>query len=275
MTNNFITRIHIADPHHKQNDQSIREKQIVDSWNTKKILGKKDILYLHDDNVGEDSLSSQLTYVHDIIKVDYRQRHQPQDAFLRRPSQTEYPHLDLRPVYKSLSRVVFDLRFKHVNQITRRYIDDNRSIIDSKIAEIRASSVVFRPDDIEFCDWADSKQSHCLWYCSNVSESSMLCTAIKKALRKTPNYSKIDPDYVSPLNIDAYQFLGFVSRTLKQSYPSCFHLVSFVLFRTNLQSEQTVVVSTLTHRNHIQSNMMDRLLQIVQLYQYQDKKIPF
>ena len=32
---------------------------------------------------------------------------------------------------------------------------------------------------------------------------------------------------------------------------------------------------TLMHRNHIQSNMLDRLLQLVQLYQYQDEKIPF
>jgi hypothetical protein len=36
-----------------------------------------------------------------------------------------------------------------------------------------------------------------------------------------------------------------------------------------------VVVSTLTHRNHIQSNMLDRLLQIIQLYQYQVKTIYF
>jgi hypothetical protein len=53
------------------------------------------------------------------------------------------------------------------------------------------------------------------------------------------------------------------------------HLILFVLFRTDLEFQQMVVVCTLPHHYHIQSNMLDRLLQLVQLYQYQDKIIPF
>ncbi len=160
----IIIKIHVADPQRNQNKQSIREKQQVDSWNTKQLPARKDILYLHDDNIGEDSLSSQSTYLHGF----YCQRHELDDALL--------------------------------------------------------------------CwDWAESTQSHCLWYCSNVSNSPLLCAAIKKALSKSQNYSKIDPDYFKLLDKDAYQFMGFVSRSLKRSYLSCFHLVSFVLFRTGIE----------------------------------------
>jgi hypothetical protein len=44
---------------------------------------------------------------------------------------------------------------------------------------------------------------------------------------------------------------------------------------TDVYSSSTVVVCTLTTRNHIQSNMQDRLLQLVQIYQYQAHNIKF
>jgi hypothetical protein len=68
--------------------------------------------------------------------------------------------------------------------------------------------------------------------------------------------------------------MGFVSQHTKQGYLSSFHPVSSVLFRTDVYSSSTVVICTLTH-NHIQSNMQDRLLQLVQIYQYQAYKIIF
>ncbi len=229
----IITNIHVADPQRNQNKQSIREKQQVDSWNSKLLPARKDILYLHDDNVGEDSLSSQSTYLHDF----YCQRHEFDNALLRRHSDTEYrywnhPRVDLKKLYKFLSEGVYQLCFNDINRVTRQYIDVNGSIIDSKIAEIGVHLVVARTDDIEFWDWAESTQSHCLWYCSNVGNAPLLCAAIKKALSKSQNYSKIDPDYVKLLDKGVYQFMGFVSQSLKRSYLSCFHLVLFVLFRT-------------------------------------------
>ena len=67
--------------------------------------------------------------------------------------------------------------------------------------------------------------------------------------------------------------MGFVSQHTKQGYLSSFHPISFVLFRTDVYSSSTVAICTLTTRNHIQSNMQDRLLQLVQIYQYQAHKI--
>ncbi len=69
--------------------------------------------------------------------------------------------------------------------------------------------------------------------------------------------------------------MGFVSQCMKQGYLSSFHPVSFVLFRTDVYSSSTVIVCTLATRNHIQSNMQDSLLQLVQIYQYQAHKIKF
>jgi hypothetical protein len=71
------------------------------------------------------------------------------------------------------------------------------------------------------------------------------------------------------------QYMGFVSQHTKQGYLSSFHPISFVLFRTDVYSSSTVVVCTLTTHNHIQLNMQDRLLQLVQIYQYQAHKIKF
>jgi hypothetical protein len=62
---------------------------------------------------------------------------------------------------------------------------------------------------------------------------------------------------------------------MKQGYLSSFHPVSFVLFRTDVFSSSTVVICTLTTRNYIQSNMQGRLLQLVQIYQYQTHNIIF
>jgi hypothetical protein len=67
--------------------------------------------------------------------------------------------------------------------------------------------------------------------------------------------------------------MEFVSQHTKQGYLSSFHPVSFVLFRTDVYSSSTVFICTLTTRNHIQLNMQDRLLQLVQIYQYQAHKI--
>ncbi len=71
------------------------------------------------------------------------------------------------------------------------------------------------------------------------------------------------------------QFMGFVSQHTKQGYLSSFHPFSFVLLRTDVYSSSTLVICTLTTHNHIQSNMQDRLLQLVQIYQYQAHKIKF
>ncbi len=69
--------------------------------------------------------------------------------------------------------------------------------------------------------------------------------------------------------------MGFVSHHTKQGYLSSFHPVSFVLFRTDVYSSSTVVICTLTTCNHIQLNTQDKLLKLLQIYQYQAHKIKF
>jgi hypothetical protein len=82
-------------------------------------------------------------------------------------------------------------------------------------------------------------------------------------------------EFFEDITTSKNQFMGFVSQHTKQGYLSSFHHVSFVLFRTDVYSSSTVVVCSLTTCNHIQLNMQDRLLQLVQIYQYQAHKIKF
>ncbi len=85
----------------------------------------------------------------------------------------------------------------------------------------------------------------------------------------------VSTEFFEGITTSKIQFMGFVSQHTKQGYLSSFHPISFVLFRTDVYSSSTVVVCTLTTRNHIQSNIQDRLLQSVQIYQYQAHKINF
>jgi hypothetical protein len=63
-------------------------------------------------------------------------------------------------------------------------IDKKQSIVETHIAQIKASSVVHAYNNIELFDWARDNQSHLLWYCDDTSESPMLESAIVKALKK-------------------------------------------------------------------------------------------
>jgi hypothetical protein len=85
----------------------------------------------------------------------------------------------------------------------------------------------------------------------------------------------VSMEFFEGITTSKIQFMGFVFQHTKQGYLSSFHPVSFVLFRTDVYSSSTVVVCTLTTHNHIQLNMQDRLLQLVQIYQYQAHKIKF
>jgi hypothetical protein len=103
----------------------------------------------------------------------------------------------------------------------------------------------------------------------------MLKIAVETALRKSCHDNMASTEFFEGITTSKTQFIGFVSQHTKQGYLSSFPPVSFVLFRTDVYSFSTVVVCSLTTRNHIQSNMQDRLLQLVQIYQYQAHKINF
>jgi hypothetical protein len=152
-------------------------------------------------------------------------------------------------------------------------IDKNQSVIDTTIAEVCTTSAVPNIDDTEFLDWAWRTRSHSLWYCNNIRESPMLKIAVEKVLRKSWHNNMVSTEFFEGITTSKTQFMGFVSQHTKQGYLSSFHPISFVLFRTNVYSFSTVVICTLTTYNHIQLNMQDRLLQLVQIYQYQAHKI--
>ncbi len=223
---------------------------------------------LQDDNVGEDSLSSQSISDQDINFDGYLNSIVPLECFL-----TIESHANLQEIYTVLCKSVHDIRIKLATNDTIFGIDKNQFVIDTKIAENCATSAVTNIDDIEFWDWAGRTRSHSLWYCNNISKSPMLKIVVKKALRKSCHDNMVSKEFFEGITISKIQFIGFVSQHVKQGYLSSFHPISYVLFRTDVYSSSTVVVCTLTTRNHIQSNMQDRLLQLVQIYQYQAHNI--
>jgi hypothetical protein len=63
------------------------------------------------------------------------------------------------------------------------------------------------------------------------------------------------------------QFLGFVSSHRTGNVLNSFHILSFAVFHIN-KKEGTILTCILTSRNHILSNMQDRVLQLMQLIQF-------
>jgi hypothetical protein len=92
---------------------------------------------------------------------------------------------ELKGIYSSLYKAIYEIRLKPSNKTTLLVIDEKQSIIDTHIAQIKVFSVVHAYGDIELFDWARGNQSHSLWYCDDISKSPMLKSAIVKALKKS------------------------------------------------------------------------------------------
>jgi hypothetical protein len=249
---------------HPNNNHVVKENQMVASWTKSKPVLENALPKLEDDNVGEDSLSSQSIFDQDIYADGYLNSLVPLEQLL-----TVESHANLQEIYTVLCKSVHDIRIKLATNDTIFGIDKNLSIIDTMIAENCATSALTNIDEIEFWDWAGRTRSHSLWYCDNLSKSPMLQILVGKALRKSCHDCLVSTEFFEGITKSQNQFMGFVSQHTKQGYLSYFHPISFVLFRTDVYSSSTVVICTLTTRNHIQSNMQDRLLQLVQIYQYQ------
>jgi hypothetical protein len=102
---------------------------------------------LQDDNVGEDSLSSQLLFDQDINSDSYLNSLVPLECFL-----TIESHANLQEIYTVLWKSVHDIRLKLATNDTIFGIDKNQSVIDTMITDNCATSAVTTIDDIEFCD---------------------------------------------------------------------------------------------------------------------------
>ncbi len=104
---------------------------------------------LQDDNVGEDSLSSQSIFDQDINANRYLSSLVLLEHYL-----TIESHANLEEIYMVLCKSFHDVRVKLATNDTIFGIDENQSEIDTMIAENCATSAVTNVDDIEFWDWA-------------------------------------------------------------------------------------------------------------------------
>ncbi len=182
-------------------------------------------------------MSSQLLFDQDINSDGYLNSLVPLECFL-----TIESHANLQEIYMVLCKSVHNIRIKLAINDTIFGIDENKSVIDTMIAEKHATSAVTTIDDIEFWDWAGRTQSHSLWYCDDVCKSPMLQIAVEKALRKSCHDNMVSTEFCEGITTSKIQFMGFVSQHTKQGYLSSFHPVSFVLFGTDVYSSSTVIV---------------------------------
>ncbi len=142
---------------------------MVALWTKSKPVLENALPKLQDDNVGEDFLPSQLIFDQDINADGYLNSLVPLEQLL-----TVESHANLQEIYMVLCKSVHDIHVKLATNDTIFGIDKNQSIIDTKIAENRATSALTNINDIEFWDKAGRTQSHSLWYCNNISKSPML-----------------------------------------------------------------------------------------------------
>ncbi len=131
------------------NNHVVKENQMVASWTKSKCVLQDALPKLQDDNVREDSLSSQLLFDQDINSDGYLNSLVPLECFL-----TVKSHANLQEIYTVLCKSVHAICVKLATNDTIFGIDKNQSVIDTRIAENRATSAVNTIDDIEFWDWA-------------------------------------------------------------------------------------------------------------------------
>ena len=128
--------------------------------------------HVHDDNVGEDSLSSQSTYSQDIDNEEYIRNLCPSVSYLESTSVTDV--LEIQELYDFLFKAVRDIRVKRMNKNFLLTIDETRTIVPTNIVQLNASSVVNRYDYIEFHDWAQANTSHSIWHCDEICNHHIL-----------------------------------------------------------------------------------------------------
>jgi hypothetical protein len=260
-------------PEPPRRNHIIQRNMEVASWS--KQVQVKTPSREYDDNVGEDSLSSQSTYSQDIDNEEYLQKLCPSVSYLATTSVSDI--LGVRELYALLFKAVCDFGVKRLNKKFLLTIDEKQTIVPTNIVELNASSVVNRYDDTEFYDWAQANMSHSIWHCDDILQSPYLENAIMKAIKKSPSHSNIASTLFSDQDqTTKYQIMGFVASHVKEkNYLTRFHPSAFVIYKTDTSFNNTVVVLTMTSRHHILSNMQDRLLQLVQIIQYVMKQVNF
>jgi hypothetical protein len=165
----------------KNNNHIMQRNQEVLLWS--KPIAKKAPSHGYDDNVGDDYLSSQSSYDQDIGDQEFLHSIIPSSHY-RTYSMIDVA-AELKGINSSLFKAIHEIRLNLSDKTTLLAIDGKQPIVDTHIAQIKASSVVHAYDNTELFDWARGNQSHSLWYCDDISKSPMLEDVIAKALKKS------------------------------------------------------------------------------------------
>jgi hypothetical protein len=113
------------------NNHVVKENEMVASWTKSKLVLQNALPKLRDDNVGEDSLSSQLFFDQDINSHGYLNSLIPLECFL-----TIESNANLQEIYTVSCKSVHDICINLATNDTIFGIDKNQSVIDTNIAEI-------------------------------------------------------------------------------------------------------------------------------------------
>ena len=153
-------------------------------------------------------------------------------------------------------------------------------------SKLPANEFIAVDDDVSLIDFVQNDPSKKIWHCSNVKNSDLLAHIVITAYNETTKNhlsarlawlefiqkSKSLPS--STRDKQKVQFLGLVSLYLNNtgSKVCAFHLHSFVLYRSLQKNVATRVDLMLTQEELIQSSVQERLLQILQIIQNDEKK---
>ncbi len=237
----------------------------VASWNIKRKANNSSSSSIHDENVGEDGLSSLSTYNVSINSLYHVESIQPNPKLFEELITDEDI---LKDIYTSLSRAVNELKAQHSMNKTLFVCDKNGQTSNTHIAEVLAKKVTLNINDPELSQWSHANQFARIWHCKDLHNSPILKQAIQKAIDKTEYHNKERGFFHDESHDDGQvdQFVGFMSLHRTVIIVTCFHIHSFVVFHT--LKDDTIVTCMLPARDCILSNMQDRVLQIMQLIQF-------
>ncbi len=210
-----------------------------DSWTTTFKATTAGSFLGFEDNVSEDTLSSQYTYKINIGCLNCKASIVPNPKLLNdfKPSKEQ-----LEDVYGGIMKEVNKLWLQIASKNTCSAIDHQGKTINTNIAKVQAQNVVFWPlDNIELVDWTTTNFSFArLWICEDIHHSSILKLAIEKAIQKYTNANISSKLFQDDSNVEKNQIVGFVSSSKRGTLLTSFHIHSFVVFHTDLQKNAIV-----------------------------------
>jgi hypothetical protein len=132
---------------------------------------------IFDNNVGENGLSSQLSYKVNIDCPYYKAFIDPNQKILNDLKTTKE---QLENIYGGIMKEVNDLRLQIASKNTLSAIYRQGKTFNANIAKVQAKNVFFWPlDDIELVDWTSTNKFAKFWFCEDIHHSSILKLAIE------------------------------------------------------------------------------------------------